>query len=83
MQFLKSYIPLVDGRDNERRTLHLHPEAMVKTNSDMPIPMNRLIPLLERRAELPIQFEAKLWRAWAITNERNANGDLVDTLLVD
>ncbi|KAL1594295.1 hypothetical protein SLS60_010052 [Paraconiothyrium brasiliense] len=84
LQFLKSYLPLVDGPHTDHRAALFNPSAMIKVNADPPLHMSRLIPLLNKRAGLPIQFSSKLYRAWAITNtgEEKA-GYPVETLLVD
>ncbi|KAJ4359944.1 uncharacterized protein N0V89_000503 [Didymosphaeria variabile] len=87
LQFLRSYLPLVDGAQNAHRAAHFNPSAMIKVNADPPlrtIGMNRFIPLLDAGGALPIQFSSELYRAWAITNTgEEKNGHPIETLLVD
>ena len=79
MQFLKSYVDIVD-KPHPDRAKHFHPSAGLRVNGGQIAPINRLASLLDKRSHLNITFEHTLRRVWAIS-ETTPDGP-EETLLV-
>jgi hypothetical protein len=71
MQWLKSYLPVVEGPHTDLKTAHCHPNARAKFNDNPARELNRLS---HKSDGPPIQYESKLYRAWAITNTGKMKG---------
>jgi hypothetical protein len=80
MQWLKSYLPLVDGPYADLRAAHRHPSARAKINDDPPFNINRPSYKSDR---LPIQVDTVLHRAWAINDMGRESVHPKQTVLVD
>lgn len=79
MQFLKSYVDIVD-RPHPDRAKHFHPAASLRLNGGQKAPICKLARLLDKRSHLDIIFEHTLRRTWAVT-EMTPDGPK-ETLLV-
>ena len=79
MQFLKSYVDMVD-RSHPDRAKHFHPSATLRVNGGQKVPIPVLARLLDKRSHLDIIFEHTLRRVWAVT-EMTPDGPK-ETLLV-